>query len=76
MAAPAGDLAGDSGPDRHGGFVAELLSKQDTDGQWAGGAYLPAGFFGSAGADLPGQPWTPTTWALKDLREWAWTPPC
>ena len=52
------------------GFGAELLSKQDADGQWAGGAYFPAGFFGSAEADRPGQPWLATTWALKDLREW------
>ena len=52
------------------GFGAGLLSKQDADGQWAGGAFFPAGFFGSPEADEPGQPWTATTWALKDLREW------
>ncbi len=52
------------------GFAARLLSKQDADGQWAGGAYFPAGFFGSPEADEPGQPWTATTWSLKDLREW------
>ena len=52
------------------GFGARLLSKQDADGQWAGGAYFPAGYFGSPEADQPGQPWTATTWALKDLREW------
>lgn len=52
------------------GYGAELLSKQDPDGQWAGGAYFPAGFFGSPEAEQPGQPWTATTWALKDLREW------
>ena len=52
------------------GFGARLLSKQDTDGQWAGGAYFPAGYFGSPEAAQPGQPWTATTWALKDLREW------
>lgn len=52
------------------GFGAALLSKQDADGQWAGGAFFPAGFFGSAEADAPGQPWVATTWALKDLREW------
>lgn len=52
------------------GFGARLLAEQDPDGQWAGGAYFPAGFFGSAEADEPGQPWTATTWALKDLREW------
>ncbi|MCC2031230.1 squalene cyclase [Microbacterium allomyrinae] len=52
------------------GYGAALLAKQDPDGQWDGGAYFPAGFFGSAEAELPGQPWTATTWALKDLREW------
>lgn len=52
------------------GYGARLLSKQDPDGQWAGGAYFPAGFLGSAGAREPGQPWTETTWALKDLRDW------
>lgn len=52
------------------GFGAELLSKQGSDGQWAGGAFFPAGYFGSAEADQPGQPFTATTWALKDLREW------
>jgi hypothetical protein len=52
------------------GCAARLLSKQDADGQWSGGAYFPAGFFGSSEAAAPGQPWTATTWALKDLREW------
>lgn len=52
------------------GYGAELLSKQDADGQWAGGAFFPAGFADSAEADEPGQPWVATTWALKDLREW------
>ena len=52
------------------GFGAELLAHQDPDGQWAGGAYFPAGFFGSAEQEEPGQPWVGTTWALKDLREW------
>lgn len=48
------------------GFGARLLALQDTDGQWAGGAYFPAGFDGSE----PGQPWTATTWTLNALREW------
>jgi hypothetical protein len=52
------------------GFGAALLARQDPDGQWAGGAFFPAGFFGSAEAGEPGQPWVATTWALKDLREW------
>ena len=51
------------------GFGAELLSRQDPDGQWAGGAYFPAGFFGSPESEQPGQPWVATTWTLKDLRE-------
>ena len=52
------------------GFGARLLQKQDADGQWAGGAFFPAGFFDSDEATRPGQPWVATTWALKDLREW------
>lgn len=52
------------------GFGAALLAKQDPDGQWAGGAFFPAGFFDSDEATAPGQPWVATTWALKDLREW------
>jgi hypothetical protein len=52
------------------GFGAQLLAMQDADGQWAGGSYFPAGFFGSPEADEPGQPWVATTWSLKDLREW------
>ena len=52
------------------GFGARLLAEQDADGQWAGGAYFPAGYFGSAEAEAPGQPWVATTWVLKDLREW------
>lgn len=52
------------------GFGAALLARQDPDGQWAGGSYFPAGYFGSPEQDEPGQPWVATTWALKDLREW------
>lgn len=50
------------------GDGARLLSFQDPDGQWAGGAYFPAGFTGEE--DEPGQPWTATTWTLTTLREW------
>ncbi|MDW4573697.1 squalene cyclase [Microbacterium sp. M3] len=52
------------------GFGARLRQLQDDDGQWAGGAFFPAGFFESEEAKAPGQPWTATTWVLKDLREW------
>ncbi|QTV80655.1 squalene cyclase [Microbacterium sp. NIBRBAC000506063] len=56
------------------GMGAELLSHQDPDGQWAGGAYFPAGFFDGPERDEPGQPWVATTWTLKDLREWGVDP--
>lgn len=52
------------------GFGAALLARQDADGRWAGGAHFPAGFFDSAEAETPGQPWVATSWSLKDLREW------
>lgn len=52
------------------GIGARLLALQDADGQWAGGAFFPAGFFESEEARQPGQPWVATTWSLKDLREW------
>lgn len=47
------------------GFGARLLALQDPDGQWAGGAFFPAGFQGGEA-----QPWTATTWTLNSLREW------
>lgn len=54
------------------GFGAELLSHQDPDGQWAGGAYFPGDFDwnGPEAAEGAGQPWTATTWTLTTLREW------
>ncbi|MDP9028706.1 MAG: squalene cyclase [Actinomycetota bacterium] len=50
------------------GMGAELLSHQDLDGQWAGGAYFPKDF--DFASTEPGQPWTATTWSLNALREW------
>jgi hypothetical protein len=54
------------------GFGAQLLARQDPDGQWAGGAYFPGDFDfdGPEAADDAGQPWTATTWSLNTLREW------
>lgn len=54
------------------GFGARLLALQDPDGQWAGGAFFPAGFDfeGPEAAPGAGQPWTATTWSLNSLREW------
>ncbi|WP_231939748.1 hypothetical protein [Brevibacterium siliguriense] len=40
---------------------------READGQWAGGSFFPSDF--AFDDDRP-QPWTATTWALKDLREW------
>jgi hypothetical protein len=54
------------------GFGARLLELQDPDGQWAGGAYFPAGF--DPGTGETGQPWTATTWTLNSLREWGLDP--
>ncbi len=57
------------------GFGARLLALQDPDGQWAGGAFFPAGFdFGDEDASEAGQPWTATTWTLNLLREWGLDP--
>lgn len=50
------------------GAGAAVLAQQDPDGQWDGGAYFPDP--PRPEDDGPGQPWTATTWALNDLREW------
>lgn len=51
------------------GFGARLLALQEPTGQWAGGAFFPAGFDFDA-VESEGQPWTATTWTLNALREW------
>jgi len=56
------------------GFGARILSQQDPDGQWAGGAYFPSRDHDLSGRgiierDEDSQPWIATTWALKDLRD-------
>jgi hypothetical protein len=50
------------------GWGAELLSKEDEDGQWAGGAFAPADVDPDEWREV-GQPWTATTFALSQLRE-------
>jgi hypothetical protein len=53
------------------GWGARLLSHEDEDGQWAGGAHFPADYvWGSE----PGQPWTSTTHSLSQLREFGFDP--
>lgn len=55
------------------GWGAQLLSHQDADGQWAGGAFVPAGF-GPQAWQTQGQPWTATSFALTQLREFGLDP--
>lgn len=50
------------------GWGARLLAFQDTDGQWAGGAFVPAGFDRETW-NREGQPWTATSFVLSQLRE-------
>ena len=55
------------------GWGARLLSCQDEDGQWAGGAFLPRGFTEAEWKE-EGQPWTATCWSLQHLREFGLEP--
>ncbi|MEF0942092.1 squalene cyclase [Rhizobium sp. BR 362] len=55
------------------GWGARLLSCQDADGQWAGGAFLPRDFDRSEWRER-GQPWTATTFSLSQLREFGLDP--
>lgn len=50
------------------GWGAALLGRQDADGQWAGGSFVPAGFDQREWKER-GQPWTATCFALTQLRE-------
>jgi hypothetical protein len=55
------------------GWGARLLSYEDDDGQWAGGAFLPSGFDFREWREV-GQPWTATTFSLSQLREFGLDP--
>ncbi len=55
------------------GWGARLLSYQDADGQWAGGAFFPSGFERREWLER-GQPWTATTFSLSQLREFGLDP--
>ncbi|MBB5662855.1 hypothetical protein GGE68_001027 [Rhizobium leguminosarum] len=57
------------------GWGARLLACRDEDGQWAGGAFLPAGFDPQEWREH-GQPWTATTFSLSQLREFGFDPAC
>ena len=55
------------------GWGARLLSYQDEDGQWAGGAFLPRDFDHREWSER-GQPWTATSFSLSQLREFGLNP--
>jgi hypothetical protein len=55
------------------GWGARLLGLEDADGQWAGGSFVPAGFDRKQW-EQEGQPWTATTYALTQLREFGLDP--
>jgi len=55
------------------GWGAKLLSYQDEDGQWAGGAFLPRDFEYREWSER-GQPWTATSFSLSQLREFGLDP--
>ncbi len=55
------------------GWGAQLLAHQDEDGQWAGGAFIPAGFDFQEWKEV-GQPWTATTYSLTQLRHFGLVP--
>ena len=59
------------------GMAARLLTLQEDDGQWSGGAYFPGRADPRAlnrPDDDQGQPYTATTWTLNTLREWGLDP--
>jgi hypothetical protein len=55
------------------GWGAQLLSYEDEDGQWAGGAFLPRDFDPREWQEI-GQPWTATAFSLSQLREFGLDP--
>ena len=55
------------------GWGARLLSYEDEDGQWAGGAFAPRDFDPREWREV-GQPWTATTFSLSQLREFGLDP--
>ena len=57
----------------HQGWGARLLELEDADGQWDGGSFLPGGFTEREWREV-GQPWTATTYALTQLREFGADP--
>ena len=57
------------------GWGERLLKLQDNDGQWDGGAFVPANFTEQKWR-TEGQPWTATCWSMAQLREFGLEPTC
>lgn len=55
------------------GWGARLLSHQDEDGQWAGGAFLPANYTEEKWREF-GQAWTATCFSLQQLYDFGLDP--
>jgi hypothetical protein len=55
------------------GWGARLLSYEDPDGQWDGGAFIPSDFQRQEWEEV-GQPWTATAYSLTQLREFGIDP--
>lgn len=55
------------------GWGAALLAHQDADGQWAGGAFIPAGYT-EGDWRTRGQAWTATSFSLQQLYDFGLDP--
>ena len=73
LEAPEAEWAAERARVEVAGWGARLLSLEDEDGQWAGGSFVPRGFDASTW-EAEGQPWTATTYALTQLREFGLDP--
>ncbi|MGF1618554.1 MAG: squalene cyclase [Acidimicrobiia bacterium] len=69
---PESEWEGERAKVEREGWGERLLSHEDEDGQWAGGAHFPSDFVWVG--DEPGQPWTSTSHSLSQLREFGFVP--
>jgi hypothetical protein len=73
LALPESEWAAEQAKVETQGWGATLLAHEDEDGQWAGGSFVPADFEAREWEEV-GQPWTATTYALSQLREFGLEP--
>lgn len=71
--APAPDWRAERAKVETVGWGARLLSVEDPDGQWDGGAFVPSDFT-EENWKAEGQPWTATAFTLQQLREFGIDP--